>query len=222
MEIAVLTCQRVCFFQGTATRSRRGGDFLLARDIQSSNPTKYMYRQWRKKSSSRKEIKGRPFNIRNEFISSRVLTVSSNQTPTYTFRSNPQITFCTKSCKAFQKTAWTNRCALPRNTCFLSPTRATRLQNQRWTTHHASFTVPKKPKSYLCDTSSIRVRNSLSSDTALEIAQELLSSLHQQQQAYKNGGKISKASQSCATECMMVTRGKVCPQDHVENVILRF
>jgi len=75
MEIAVLTCQRVCFFQGRATRSRRG-DFLLARDIQSSNPTKYMYRQWRKKSSSRKEIKGRPFNISNEFISSRVLTPS--------------------------------------------------------------------------------------------------------------------------------------------------
>ena len=190
MEIAVLTCQRVCFFQGRATRSRRGRDFLLARDIQSSNPTKYMYRQWRKKSSSRKEIKGRPFNIRNELYHHgcwQFPPTKRQHTP-----SDPILrSHCTKSCKAFQKTAWTNRCALPRNTCFLSPTRATRLQNQRWTTHYANFTVPRKPKSYLCDTSSIRVRNSLSSDTAVEIAQELLSSLHQQQQAYRNGGNIS-------------------------------
>ena len=169
MEIAVLTCQRVCFFQGRATRFRRLPS--------SQRYTKYMMYI---------EI----YNIRNEYnITGRdnFYQPNANHTP-----SDPILrSHCTKSCKAFQKTAWTNRCALPRNTCFLSPTRATRLQNQRWTTHHASFTVPKKPKSYLCDTSSIRVRNSLSSDTAVEIAQELLSSLHQQQQAYRNGGNIS-------------------------------
>jgi len=201
MEIAVLACQRVCFFQGRATRFRRLPS--------SQRYTKYMMYI---------EI----YNIRNEYNITgwyNFYQPNANHTP-----SDPILrSHCTKSCKAFQNTAWTNRCALPPSQFLfsLTHTRTTRLQNQRWTTHHASFTVPKKPKSYLCDTSSIRVRNSLSSDTALEIAQELLSSLHQQQQAYKNGGKISKASQSCATECMMVTRGKVCPQDHVENVILR-
>ena len=140
-----------------------------------------------KKSKART---GRTFNISSSQAQTNFYNQNTSHTPSdpTLFRSH-----CTKSCEPSlltrkKKTQHEPWALLPRNPSFLSlslsPSLAwvTRLQNQRSITNYANFTVQKKSNSYLHRIYVLwycrKFWNSSCSDTALEIAQELLPSLH--------------------------------------------